>query len=444
VTIPIGEADQVIRGATILTEGAALAGREIHIRNGRILAVGPPGQVAASPGATVIEAAGQWVVPGLIDSHVHLGGTGLHGRDEAEHTDPARAHPRLADHLACGVTTVADLFGYPPAMFARRAAAVASPGTRPRVLVAGQGITSPGGHPTSTAYAWSPTLAASAALETDDPTQARAHIRRLAEADRADLVKITCSDLGGRVARLGRATLRAIVEQAHSNGLRVLAHVHTDADALDAVGARVDGIEHIPAGPRMRQVFDAMAEAGTVWTPTLAVMEALAHADRPRAYLDDAYAALPARLQPTGRALTLAAGERARIRAAAARRILTATLDGGLAQASAAGVRIAAGTDAGNNYPQGWSLHRDQNLLRRAGLDAGAVLAAATHVAAGKLGLLHAGVGRITHGGPADILILTADPRQSTAALTRPDLIIAAGDNIQPAEQPTTDDGTPQ
>lgn len=305
------------------------------------------------------------------------------------------ARPRLADRLACGVTTVADLFGHPPAMLARRAAAAASPGTRPRVLVAGQGITSPGGHPTSTAYAWSPTLAASAALQTDDPTQARAHIRRLAEADRADLIKITCSDLGGRPAG-PRNTAR-----------------------------------HRRAGPQFRP-----PGAG-----------ACSHRCRrtPRAYLADAYPALPARLQPAGRALTLAAGEQARIRAAAARRILTATLDGGLAQASATGVRIAAGTDAGNNYtPHGWSLHRELNLLRQAGLDAGAVLAAATHVAAGKLGRLHTGVGRITHGGPADVLILTADPRRSTPALTQPDLIIAAGDILQPAGQPTTNDGTPQ
>jgi imidazolonepropionase-like amidohydrolase len=437
VTIPVGRAGLVIREATVLTEGAALGGREVRIRDGRIAVVVRPGQVAASSGATVIEAAGQWVVPGLIDSHVHLGGTGLPGRDEAEHTDPVRAQPRLADHLACGVTTVADLFGHPPAMLARRAAAAAWPGKLPRVLVAGRGITGPGGHPTSTAYAWSQTLATSAALETDDPAQARAHVRRLAEADRADLVKITCSDLGGRAPRLGRATLRAIVEQAHGYGLRVLAHVHTDADALDAVGAGVDGIEHIPAGPRIRQVFDAMADAGTVWTPTLAVMEALAHADRPRAYLDRAYPGMPARLQPAGRALTLAASEQARIRAAAARRILFATLDGGLARAAAAGVRIAAGTDAGSNYtPHGWSLHRELHLLRQAGLDAGAVLAAATHLAAGKLGRLHAGIGRITDGGPADLLVLTADPRLSTAALTRPDLIIAAGTILQPARQP--------
>ncbi len=434
MTVPIGKANLVIREATVLTDGDALASREVHIGNGRIVAVARTGQVAASPRATVIEAAGRFVVPGLIDSHVHLGGTGLPGRDEAEHTDPVRAEPRLADHLACGVTTVADLFGHPPAMFARRSAAAGAPGTLPRVLVAGRGITAPGSHPTSTAYAWSQTLATSAALETDDPARARAHVRQLADADRADLVKITCSDLGGRAPRLSRATLRAIVEQAHGYGLRVLAHVHTDVDALDAVSAGVDGIEHIPAGPRIRQVFAAMADAGTVWTPTLAVMEALAHADRPRAYLDRAYPAMPARLQPAGRALTLAAGQHARVRAAAARRILSATLDGGLAQAVAAGVRIAAGTDAGNNYtPHGWSLHRELHLLRQAGLDGGAVLAAATHVAADKLGRKHAGVGRITNGGPADLLVLTADPRLCTAALTRSALIIAAGATFEPA-----------
>lgn len=422
------EASLIIRGAIILTDGAALAGREIHIRAGRIAEVGLPGRAPASRQAAVIEAAGKWIVPGLIDSHVHLGGTGAPGRDEAEHTDPVRAHVRLAEHLACGVTTVADLFGHPPAMLARRATAADSPGMFPRVLAAGQGITSPGGHPTGTAYAWSRTLGASAALEIGSPAEARTHVRRLAEADRADLVKITCSDLGGRVARLSPATLRSIVEQAHDCGLRVLAHVYSDADALDAVGAGVDGVEHIPAGPRMRQVFDAMAEAGTVWTPTLAVMEALAHGDRPDVYLNDTYPALPRRLQPSARAMTLAARERTRDRAAAARRILTAVLEGGVARAAEAGVLIAAGSDAGNNYtPHGWSLHRELHLLREAGLDGDAVLAAGTHLAARKLGCLQAGIGQIISGGPADLLVLAADPRQSTAALTRPDHIIAGG-----------------
>jgi hypothetical protein len=149
-------------GTAILDDGAVSRGRDIRIRAGLISAV------------------------------------------EAEHTDPARARPRLEEHLAHGVTTVADLFGHPPATFARRAMAAAEPGTLPRVLVAGQGLTGPGGHPTSTVYAWSERLAAGAAVETDDPARARDHVRRLAESDHADLVKIACSDLRGSIARLKR------------------------------------------------------------------------------------------------------------------------------------------------------------------------------------------------------------------------------------------------
>jgi len=434
---PANGADLVIQGGTILTEGAALADRAIRIRDGRITEVAPSGGLTVSSGIPVVDAAGLWVVPGLIDTHVHLGGTGIPGRDEAEHTDPARAAPRLADHLARGVTTVADLFGYPPAMLARRAAAQATPGAMPRILVAGQGITSPGGHPTSTAYAWSPALASSAALESDDPVRVSAHVRWLCEVYRADLVKITCSDLRGSVARLSPATMRAIVAAAHDHGVRVLAHVNTDADALAAIGASVDGIEHVPAGPGLRRVFSAMAEAGAVWTPTLAVLDALAHADRPRAFLEDAYPTLPARLQPTSRALALAASEQTRTRAAVARRILGALLDGGVADAAAAGVRIAAGTDAGNNYtPHGWSLHRELHLLCQAGLSADAVLAAATHVAASKLGRLDTGLGCVADGGPADLLILSADPRHSAAALSAPEIVVAAGRILPPLGAP--------
>lgn len=181
--------------------------------------------------------------------------------------------------------------------------------------------------------------------------------------------------------------------------------------------------------------------ATTIWTPTLAVLEAIAHADRPRTYLDDAYLQLGARLRPTARALALAATERTRTRAAAASRILTAMLNGGLARAAAAGVRVAAGTDAGNNYtPHGWSLHRELHLLRQAGLGADAVLAAATSVAADKIGLLDIGLGCITDGSPADLLILAADPRRSSAALTHPDLIITAGRIHRLTEHPQATD----
>ncbi|MGE5156123.1 MAG: hypothetical protein ACM3JP_01330 [Betaproteobacteria bacterium] len=73
-----------------------------------------------------IDLTGCWVMPGLIDGHVHLGGTGVPGCDEAEHTEPVRAVPRVADQFEHGATTVADLFGYPPTMLTLRVPIITS------------------------------------------------------------------------------------------------------------------------------------------------------------------------------------------------------------------------------------------------------------------------------------------------------------------------------
>lgn len=258
-------------------------------------------------------------------------------------------------------------------------------------------------------------LRTSAALQLDDPEAACASLTSW----RADVVTVACSD-----PRMSSATLTAIVDEVHERGLRVLAHVHTDEDALAAVAGGVDGVEPLPAGRRLAEALDALAEADVVWTPTLAVMEALANADRPVEDLTEAYPGLPDRLRPTERALGVAPSERIRRRAELARRILRAVLDGPVAR----GVRVAAGTDAGNNHtPHGWSLHRELRLLRRAGLDAAQVLAAATDVAAAKPAGPDPDFGRVAAGVHADVLVLAEDPRRSTDALARPKLVIAAG-----------------
>ena len=67
------------------------------------------------------------------------------------------------------------------------------------------------------------------------------------------------------------------------------------------------------------------------------------------------------------------------------------------------------------------------HLLRTAGLTGGQVLAAATSVAADKLGRGGTGIGRIAVGGPADLLILTEDPRDDLTALARTEHVVAAG-----------------
>lgn len=84
--------DFLLRGASVLVDGNVMTGCEILVEGGRITAI----REQASPGgpagdARVWDLPGRWIVPGLIDSHVHLGGTGYAGRDEAEATEPDRA-----------------------------------------------------------------------------------------------------------------------------------------------------------------------------------------------------------------------------------------------------------------------------------------------------------------------------------------------------------------
>jgi enamidase len=181
----------VLRHATILSGRATLTGNDVHISDGRIGGLAPDAE--QPDGARVLSLPGRWIVPGLVDSHVNLGGTGYAGRDEAEATDPQRARRRLTEHLAHGITTVADLFGHPPAMAARRDAVASGDWPGPRILTAGPGLTSPGGHPVGDAYQWSPVPSTSAAAQVDDPPAARAHVRWLAESRRADVVKVVCS-----------------------------------------------------------------------------------------------------------------------------------------------------------------------------------------------------------------------------------------------------------
>ncbi|HEY2670525.1 MAG TPA: amidohydrolase family protein, partial [Rugosimonospora sp.] len=154
--------------------------------------------------------------------------------------------------------------------------------------------------------------------------------------------------------------LAAIVDEAHELGRPVYTHIHTAAEALDAVRAGVDGIEHVPAGPRCAEALEAMAEAGLYWTPTLSVLDAIAHGGDWPAFVRD--------LDPTGTLppsvfddlASVPVSERRLRRAAGARAVLDALAAVDLTALAAAGLRIAAGTDAGNTAtPHALTLHHE-------------------------------------------------------------------------------------
>jgi imidazolonepropionase-like amidohydrolase len=199
---------------------------------------------AAREGDEVIDAAGGTVLPGLIDTHVHL------------------VPGALEQSLIFGVTTVLDMFSKPDVV-ARAKEQASSRSDVADVRSSGVGATAPGGHP-SLVYAPIPTLTAADQAE-------RFVAERVAEG--SDHLKII-SGVGGLWPSLDSGTIRALVTAAHARGLVVVAHVSSAAGLEQVVSAGVDVVAHVPADAELgNALVERMAEAGIVVGPTLATIE---------------------------------------------------------------------------------------------------------------------------------------------------------------------------
>lgn len=199
---------------------------------------------AAQEGDEVIDAGGGTVLPGLIDTHVHL------------------VPGALAQSLTFGVTTVLDMFSKPDLVASARKQADSRPDVAD-VRSSGVGATAPDGHP-SLMYAPFPTLTA--------PDQAEQFVAdRIAEG--SDYLKIF-SGIGGLWPSLDSATIKALATAAHARGLVVVAHVSSTAGVEEVVSAGVDVIAHVPADAALdKALVERMAEAGIAVGPTLATIE---------------------------------------------------------------------------------------------------------------------------------------------------------------------------
>ena len=242
------DAAVVIRADRILDgRGAVLTGRELVVRDGRIEAIAEEG---ATEGAVVYELRGATALPGLIDTHVHLGWhfdaeTGrLHS---AESTDTAEDRVLYAaenawNMLASGVTTVQSLGG-PEDVPVRDAIARGSlPG--PRILTSIEPITAGSG----------------------GPEEIRARVNALADAG-ADVIKIfaSASIRVGGAPTLSQEQLDAACGHARERGLRAVVHAHGPESARRSALAGCRQIEH---GALLdRETLELLAERGLYYDP---------------------------------------------------------------------------------------------------------------------------------------------------------------------------------
>jgi imidazolonepropionase-like amidohydrolase len=396
----------------------------VVVEDGVIVAV----ERAAQPGGgpDVVQGRGRWLLPGLWDTHMHHGFS-AGGMTSAEELSSDQLLLNWRGYLRSGVTSVVSTGDDPQRMIAARTAERAGDLFGPRIFAAGSVLTAPGGHPVGTLMHDHTLGVGDLAVELDDPDAATRHVRSALADLGLDLVKVIYSTIPGDGPRLRRDVLDAVVVEAHRHRRPVLAHVSTATEAAEAVEAGVDGLEHMVldgADELLDATFATMAERDVLWTPTLSLFDRMAHE------FDMAYVWGH---QPegfvTGRVLRsiedwARRGLRSPPDAPLYRWERTVELTG---RAHVAGVPITLGTDAGSTAVfHGLAVHRELELLVRAGLTPGEALSAATAVAASKVGA-SARLGTVHVGKEADLLLLSDNPLADIRNTRSIDLVVKRG-----------------
>lgn len=389
----------ILRGGTLIDGKASAPVRDasILIRDGRIEAVttGPAGPPPA--GAEVIDAAGLTVLPGLIDCHDHLAFHGYElarrwGLDEPASTRHLRTGRVAGQVLAAGYTAVRDAGGL-DAGFRLAIEEGLIPGPRLVLSLAiisptggiGDRV-SPSGHECCNVD--DPALPSGVANGVDG---VRNTVRAMVRAG-ADVIK--CATTGGASSRPGhgpkdaafdRDEMRALVDEAHALGRRVMCHAVGGPGLRLAVEAGVDSIEHGSYLDEDPELIPMMAERGTVFVPTLTVYEYHRRSALPHVR-ERAQALYAHHLESVARAL-------------------------------AAGVRVVAGTDAGGHGHPPNALELEH--LVAAGLSPMQALQAATGGAAQCLGLERE-IGTVEKGKWADLVLIDGDPLTDVRILQDP------------------------
>lgn len=362
-------------------------GRDVVFEGDRIAAVRPMAEPNA--GERVFDAEGLYVLPGLIDCHVHLTSSGepealTRSQSEDPHLRAIRASVHARQTLEAGFTTVRDL-GAPQALNVHLARAIdMGLAVGPRILAAGMGVTMTGGHGHGFI-----------AQEADGPDAVRKAVREQMRTG-ATAIKLFAS--GGvmtpgvdpRSPSFTEEEMRAGVEEAHKAFRVVGAHAQATEGIKNAIRAGVDSIEH---GVWLdAEAINLMRENGTYLVATLTAPHHIAHGGLE--------AGVPPYMVEKG--WQVLDDHQASFRAAIA-----------------AGVRVAMGTDQGTPLSRPGDNAQEISRIVENGLSPAAGILAATAWAANLL-KVSADRGRVAEGLFADLLVLREDPLTDITTLTRP------------------------
>ena len=370
----------VLTHATVIDGTGAGPQKDVTIvmENGRIRDMGPSSKVPAPSGATIVDLKGKFVTPGIINAHGHVG---------------AKTEPQLRQYALYGVTTASSMQTDPDEVVQVREA-------QKRGDLRGARVS-------TVKYRFVPDP------EVVTPEQARAKVDEIVAAG-ADYIKVWVDGGFGTRAKLTPEFCAAVLEQARKHGKLTFAHVYELSDARMLVERGLNVLAHNVRDREVDSEFIALLKQRNVTLiPTLIRDEfSFAYGDAP-AWIDDPFfqkfvsperlAVLKTKirdeqLKNPQRALFKAGFEMNKVN---------------LKKLSVGGVRIALGTDSGGAadrfFVQGYSEHREMELMVQSGLTPMQVIQSFSKGAAEALGI-DKEFGTLAKGKAADLLVLEKNP----------------------------------
>ncbi len=399
---PVALADTLLIENVTLIDGTgrpSVAGASVLVDGDRIDRIAR-GSIEAPRGTQRIDGSGKFLMPGLMDMHIHLRGSievtpeGL----SAMTTDRSTGIRLLHSYLYSGVTSVYDAGNVPDYILGLRADERSGELASPRIFATGAIVTYPGSHGASE---WGTLV--------DDWPEAKptldAHIER-----EPDIVKLTYEERGWgareMIPILPVELMQQIIQYYNDRGIRSTVHTSSEYRARQAIFAGVDTLAHpIIQGPVTESFAKLMSAKKIPMVTTLTIGENYSRLAEHPEYLDEPLYQATVPAQEIRILKTERRQEYQDRKWTWWMKIMTTVAQENLRIINDAGGVLVAGTDQSS----GPALHRELELLADAGIPASEIIRIATLNGAVFLGKERE-LGSIEEGKIADMLLLSADP----------------------------------
>jgi imidazolonepropionase-like amidohydrolase len=405
----------------------AVADAALLITDGRIEYAGSKsGLPASASSATSFDLGGKYVMPGVINTHGHLGNVVGLVQDPKNYTrDNLTA--QLDAYARYGVTTVVSMGSDQELIFQVRDEQRRGRPTTARVFTAFRGFTGKAGYPTT-----APGMKG-VPYEVETVEQVEKAVEELA-AKKVDIVKIWVDDHLGREKKIPLSLSKAIIENAHKRGLKVAAHIFYLDDAKKLIAAGLNGLAHsVRDKPVDDELIKLMKEKGAWQSAATFMREVSVYAwAKPSPMLEDAFftRSIAADLLDTLKSKEFQAKQAANPDTKVFPKYLD-TAKKNLKKLADAGVRFAFGTDTGPpGRFSGYFEHKEMEHMVEAGLTPMQVIESFSKSSAEFIGASQ-DLGTLEAGHWADLVVLARNPLDDIRNTQSVDSVWIAGNKVQ-------------